>query len=66
MPEAMASAEPKGAAMNKHKKSKKLTLTSETLKNIGQPDLKDAAAGATTFTAPCTMCTGRCNTPCCP
>lgn len=50
--------------MNK-KKSKKLTLTSETLRNIGQPDLKDAAA-AGTITAICTMCTGHCNTPCCP
>jgi hypothetical protein len=52
------------------KKFKKLSLSTETLKNLTEPDdLKEAAGGATeactNFTRACSFCTAAC-TVCCP
>jgi len=46
--------------MNK-KKIKKLTLTAETLRNLREPDLQQAAGGATDLTIRCTNCTNACS-----
>lgn len=47
-----------------NKKRRKLSLSSETLRDLNGSQLGDAAGGATTVatdcTAPCTMCTIRC------
>jgi len=53
------------------KKVKKLRLSTETLRTLGEPALKDAAGGATFLpcesnaTRACTFCTAVC-TICCP
>lgn len=59
-----------------NKKFRKLSLNTETLRNLSDPDLKHAAGGATTLantdctaictvcTRPCTLCTADC-TICC-
>lgn len=49
--------------MNK-KKIKKLSLTAETVRILSDPDLKQAAAGVTEDTKPCTGCTARCSVCC--
>jgi hypothetical protein len=50
--------------MNK-KKFKKLSLTTETLRNLNEPDLKHVAGATsvadTVCTGACTFCTGRCS-----
>lgn len=45
------------------KKFKKLSLTTETLRNLNGEDLKEAAGGAseTNCTGTCTLCTGTCS-----
>jgi hypothetical protein len=59
----------KEPAMNK--KSKKLTLSSETLRNLDENALKDAQGMVftdlcTNVTARCTFCTIHCGSACCP
>ncbi|HYL04392.1 MAG TPA: hypothetical protein VE075_00015 [Thermoanaerobaculia bacterium] len=52
-----------------NKKSKKLTLSTETLRNLNERSLKEAQGMGTTteVTAVCTMCTLRCGgSVCCP
>ncbi len=54
-----------------NKKSKKLTLSSETLRNLNENALKDAQGMVftdfcTNATAACTFCTARCGSVCCP
>jgi hypothetical protein len=51
--------------MNK-KKFKKLSLTAETLRNLSEPDLKEAAGRSpiTEDTLACTACTKRCSVCC--
>lgn len=53
----------------KKKKFKKLTLQSETLRNVDEPELKQAAGGTTRgnsdCTAICSACTAACSI-CCP
>jgi hypothetical protein len=44
-----------------NKKSRKLTLTSETLRNLNPNDLKEMVGGATVATAICTFCTRGCS-----
>ena len=50
-----------------NKKTKKLTLSSETLRNLDESSLKDAQGLDTTTkaTAICTLCTLRCGSNCC-
>ena len=42
------------------KKFKKLTLSTETLRSLGDRTLEEAAGGAT-GTSPCTLCTAPCS-----
>jgi hypothetical protein len=51
-----------------NKKTKKLTLSSETLRNLDENALKEAQGAAITdATIRCTLCTGRCGgSVCCP
>ena len=46
------------------KKFKKLALSTETLRHLSEPDLKEVAGGATfdasDCTAPCSLCTRPC------
>ena len=43
------------------KKFKKLTLSTETLRSLGDRPLEDAAGGATGATNACTLCTIKCS-----
>jgi hypothetical protein len=47
------------------KKLKKLSLSTETVRHLTEPNLKEAAGGTTSETRRCTLCTAACSV-CCP